>query len=59
MKITKAYLQSYDGHTVAHVEWINSQGRAGRSEGEPANPQMLALLRQADRAGVKIEREKW
>ncbi len=62
-KITKAYVRHYSdsGHTCAYVEWIDSRGRTGRTEGETSlgATHMMALLARARREGVTIERQDW
>lgn len=60
-KITKAYVRTYgdSGQTTAYVEWIDSEGKAGRIEGDPNGEHMAALFARARREGIKIEQEEW
>lgn len=73
-KITKAYIRHYrdNGQTMAYVEWIDSRGQTGRTEGgvkiemtgcnnrgETLKANMGALFARAAREGVKITRETW
>jgi hypothetical protein len=55
-KITKAYIRTYSdsGQVTAYVEWIDSKGESGRTEGEPDNQHMQALMNQAEREGVGL-----
>jgi hypothetical protein len=61
VKITKAYIRTYtdSGQTKAYVEWVDRKGERGRTEGEPDNLHMLALLARAQREDVTVERETW
>lgn len=60
-KITRAYIRKYsdNGQTFAYVEWVDSKGETGRTEGKPDNAHMTALLQRAKREGVKVQRERW
>ena len=67
-KITAAYVRHYsdNGQTTAYVEWINSHGKTGRTEGAadprtrtPIGAHMTALLDRAAREGVTIEQQIW
>ena len=60
-RITKAYIRTYtdNGQTKAYVEWIDDHDRTGRTEGEPDNAHMQALLDRAEREGIQIERQRW
>jgi hypothetical protein len=60
VKITKAIIRHYSDNqqTRAYVEWIDERGE-GRTEGAPLNHHMQALLRRADREGVKLEMQLW
>lgn len=60
-QITKAYIRTYsdNGQTVAYVEWIDDQGKTGRTEGKPNSWHMKALLARAKREGIHVEREHW
>jgi hypothetical protein len=53
LKITAAYVRTYSdsGQTVAYVEWSDGS----RTEGEPDNPHMQALLARAKRDGVNVK----
>lgn len=60
-KITKTYVRTYsdNGQTKAYVEWVDSKGESGRTEGEPDNAHMQALLQRARREGITIECQRW
>ena len=73
-KITKAYTRHYrdNGQTTAYVEWIDSLGRAGRTEApvrmpretkrplaEVYGPHMGALIARAICTGVTVTHEVW
>lgn len=60
-KITKAYIRTYSDNkqTTAYVEWTDSKGKSGRTEGKPNNAHMQALLARAEREGVQVARETW
>lgn len=60
-KILKAYLRHYSDNdtTVAYVEWVDTTGKKGRTEGPPSNVHMVQLVARARREGVPIEREDW
>lgn len=60
-KITKAYTRHYrdNGQTVTYVEWIDTKGVAGRTEGEPSNAHMVALVARAARESAPVTRETW
>ena len=60
-RFTKAYIRTYSdtGQTVAYVEWIDSGGKVGRTEGPPDHAHIKELLAAARRAGVKVGRETW
>ena len=60
-RITKAYKRHYtdSGQTVAYVEWLDTKGRSGRTEGQPANPHMVALFARAKREGITPTSERW
>lgn len=72
-KITRAYIRRYSDNkqTTACVEWIDSNGKTGRTEapcdqdytfGRPyltAGPHMDVLMVRALREGCTIERETW
>lgn len=65
-KITAAYVRHYtdNGQTKAYVEWLDSHGRSGRTEGEadrrtrkPIGAHMTALFDRARREGVTVEQQ--
>lgn len=60
-KITKAYTRLYTDNksTKAYVEFVDSNGKTGRTEGSPSNAHMKALFARARREGVKVKREVW
>lgn len=59
--IVKAYERTYSdtGQRVTYVEWIGTDGKLGRTEGQASNPHMGALLNRAMREGVNFGREVW
>lgn len=60
-EITKAYIRTYtdSGQVKAYVEWVDDKGKKGRTEGDPENGQMKALLERAKREKVRVETQKW
>lgn len=72
-KITAAYTRHYrdNGQTTAYVEWIDHNGRAGRTEGavnrtkpgatmaEKYGPHMGSLIARAICQGVNVEHQVW
>lgn len=60
-QITKAYERTYrdSGQTTTYVEWIGTDGKRGRTEGQASNPHMGQLLNRAMREGVNFGREVW
>lgn len=60
-RITKAYVREYtdSGQVTAYVEWIDTNGESGRTEGPPGNSHMQALLKRAGREGVNVVAQKW
>lgn len=69
-KITKAYVRTYsdNGQSKAYVEWVDTNGEHGRTEGEavmqggrlvPERTHMTALFARARREGVRVRRETW
>lgn len=73
-KITAAYARHYrdNGSRVAGVEWIDSKGRKGTTEGSigpcrccgrgtknELGAHMQALFDRAQREGVTIEHQTW
>lgn len=59
-QIKKAYIRTYpdSGQVTAYVEFIDSNGQSGRTEGEPNGAHMKALLARARREGIKVEKEE-
>jgi len=59
-KITAAYHRHYtdNGQRTSYVEWVDAQGKAGRTEGKRSN-HMKALFARAKREGVTIGNETW
>jgi hypothetical protein len=59
----RVYVRHYrdNNQTKLYVEWLDTRGRSGRTEGEPdlQNSHMAALVRAAVRQGLRIEREVW
>jgi hypothetical protein len=60
-KIIKAYTREYSdsGQITSYVEWLDYQGKTGRTEGRRANPHMDALFRRATQDGAPITTETW
>jgi len=60
-EITKAIIRTYEDNdsTKAYVEWVDDKGKAGRTEGDPDNAHMKALLDRAKREKVEVEKQKW
>ena len=70
-KITKAYIRHYsdNGQTTAYVEWIDHNGKPGRTEGnirkhsgtlsECYGDHMGALFARAICHGINVERQTW
>jgi hypothetical protein len=61
-KITKAYVRTYSDNqtTRSYVEWIDTKGVEGRTEGAvPLGTHMLALFERAKREGVTPIYEQW
>ena len=71
-KITRACIRRYrdSGQVMAYVEWIDSRGGIGRTEGrvqqragdnsnQPAGLHMQSLFARAVREGLTVEAETW
>ena len=60
-QITKAYIRTYSdsGQVTAYVEWIDRDGKAGRTEGSQYGWHMKALMARARREGLRVNRERW
>lgn len=68
-RITRAYTRHYsdNGDTKSYVEWIDTNGETGRTEGdaygknymEPVGAHMQALFARAIREGVNPTSEVW
>lgn len=60
-KILRAYVRHYSdsGQLKAYIEWTDTRGRSGRTEGRPASAHMLSLLARAKREGIPITKEQW
>jgi hypothetical protein len=60
-RITAAYVRTYSdtGQTVGYVEWRDSAGCEGRTEGNPTGPHMRALFDRARREGCSVRTETW
>jgi hypothetical protein len=54
-QIKRAYVRHYsdNGQVTAYIEWADGS----RTEGEPENGHMLALMARAQREGLNITRE--
>lgn len=55
--VTRATVRTHKatGRTVAFIEWLDTQGRIGRTSGKPkAHLGIDALLAKASRQGVRI-----
>lgn len=60
-KITKIYTRHYsdNGQTTTYVEWTDTKGKSGRTEGNASNGHMQALIQRGQREGVKLTTETW
>ncbi len=60
-QITKAYIRTYrdSEQETAYVEWVDSNGETGRTEGQENGLHMQELLRRADREDIPITYETW
>jgi hypothetical protein len=61
-RINRAYVIHYsdNGQTKAYVEWTDTHGKHGRTEGAfPCGVHMQALFDRAEREGLKIIKEHW
>jgi hypothetical protein len=60
-KITRAYTRHYldNGQITTYVEWIDTKGKSGRTEGSLSNLHMKALVDRANREGIPLEHEQW
>lgn len=60
-RITRAYVRTYsdNGQITAYVEWLDSKGGCGRTEGPERNAHMAALIKRAQREGITLMRETW
>jgi len=60
-RTTSAYIRTYSdsGQRTAYVEWIDSCGNKGRTEGPPNGTHMKALMDRARREGLRVKRESW
>ena len=43
---------------MAYVEWVDRRGERGRTEGDPNNAHVKALLDRAERENVTVEQER-
>ena len=62
-KITRTYTRTYsdNGQVKTYVEWIDTDGKSGRTEGDGKSGglHLAALLGRATREGVKHEIQTW
>lgn len=67
-KITDAYVRHYSDsdQTTSYVEWIDSRGQAGRTEGPaeypsciPSSTHIAALFARATLEGIETRLERW
>lgn len=60
-KIHAAYVRHYEdnGQTTAYVEWTDTRGTQGRTQGNLHNIHMAALMRRAVREGVPVTKQVW
>lgn len=60
-RFTRSCIRRYSdtGHTIAYVEWVDTLGRPGRTEGKPTGAHMVALMNAADRQGAPFKYEVW
>lgn len=61
VRFTHAHVRHYanNGQSTAYVEWVDDEGRVGRTEGHPSGYHMRQLLARAQRMGVSATVEKW
>lgn len=70
-KITKAYIRTYSdsGQHKSYVEWIDTDGTPGRTEGDAmrlamgrtwyVGGHMKELFARAEREGITLEQQTW
>lgn len=60
-QVTDAYTRLYrdSGQFTAYVEWLDTRGTSGRTEGDPNGLHLQALFRRAVEEGVNIRNEVW
>lgn len=60
-KITRCYKRHYSDNrtTVLYVEWQDTKGNSGRTEGKPSSLHLAELVKRGQREGVKLETETW
>jgi hypothetical protein len=60
-KINRVYTRTYgdSGQKKTYVEWTDSEGKTGRTEGDPESTHMKALADRGVREGLKHETEEW
>lgn len=61
VKITRTYHRHYrdTGQKTTYVEWIDTKGQTGRTEGHHNDAHIRALLARGRREGVPHTREVW
>lgn len=59
--INRIYTRHYtdNGQTTTYVEWTDTKGKTGRTEGDKDNPHMAALINRGRREGLTLEQERW
>lgn len=60
-RITKIFTRRYSdsGQVTTYVEWTDTRGTSGRTEGSAFKDHMRALIARGERQGVIPTREEW
>ena len=60
-RITGCISRKYSdtGQIKLYVEWIDTHGHTGRTEGDVESVHMWQLIKRGEREGVKLRREVW
>jgi hypothetical protein len=60
-KITKVYTRTYSdtGQRTTYVEWADTRGKPGRTEGDATNTHMASLIARGQREGIAHTVERW
>lgn len=59
--ITKVYTVCYrdNGQVTTYVEWVDTRGQVGRTEGSATNGHMAAMINRGEREGIAHTQETW